>query len=53
VLQDVINNGRIQKAEEVIEEHIKQHLSDDSKDLFELCKDNIKNYKTVKEEWGL
>jgi len=53
VLQDVINNGRIKKATELIEKHIKQYLSADSKDLFELCKDNIKKYKTVKEEWGL
>jgi hypothetical protein len=52
-LQDVINTGRIIKATEIIEQHIEQHLSEDSKDLFELCKDNIKKYKTVKEEWGL
>lgn len=53
ILQDVINNGRIKKATEIIEESIEQHFSEDSKDLFELCKDNIKKYKTVKEEWGL
>jgi hypothetical protein len=53
VLQDVINNGRVKKATEVMEKHIEQYLSADSKDLFELCKDNIKKYKTVKEEWGL
>jgi hypothetical protein len=53
VLQDVINTGRIKKANELVETHIKEHLSVESKDLFELCKDNIKKYKTVKEEWGL
>ncbi len=53
ILQDVINNGRIKKADEIVKEHIEQHLSSDSKDLLELCKDNMKKYKTVKEEWGL
>jgi len=53
ILQDVINNGRIEKAAELMEKYISQHLSTESTDLFGLCKDNIKKYKTVKEEWGL
>ena len=53
MLQDVINNGRIIKATEIIEKYIEAHLNEDSKDLFDLCKNNMKKYKTVKEEWGL
>ncbi|RLI61967.1 MAG: hypothetical protein DRO67_07545 [Candidatus Asgardarchaeum californiense] len=52
-VQDVINNGKVEKANEIVKKHIEQYLSSDSKDLFKLCKDNMKKYKTVKEEWGL
>jgi len=52
VIQDIINEGDVDKAREVLENVLDNHLSVDSKDLLAQCMEKIETYDVVK-EWKL
>jgi len=52
VIQDIINEGDVEKAREVLENVLDKHLSMDSKDLLEQCLEKIETFDVVK-EWKL
>lgn len=52
-LQNVINEGQVEAAEKIIENYVKPNLSGTTLELLEMCKENLPNYKSVKEEWGI
>jgi len=51
-IQNIINNGEVEKAKEVLETHLMKHLSNETKDLLEMCMEKIETYEIAK-EWSL
>ncbi len=51
-IQNIINEGRIEEAQKVLDTVLKQHLSEDSAYYLEECTTNIENYD-FKKEWQL
>ena len=51
-VQNIINEGRIEEAEKVLETVLRQHLSEDSSHYLEECAANIEDYD-FKKEWQL
>ena len=52
VVQNIINEGRFERAKTALEEHVKPMLSKDSLHYLEVCLEKVKNYNFVK-EWEL
>ncbi len=52
VIRNIINNGDVDKAREVIENVLFNHMSEDSKHFFKECSDAIAQYD-FKKEWQL
>ena len=52
IIQDTINEGDVEKAREILAEHLMPYLSDETKELLDMCMDKIETYDLAK-EWSL
>ena len=52
-IQTIINEGKVETANKIVEIYVKPHLSSETLDLLEMCTEKITSYKSVKEEWQL
>jgi len=52
-LQDTINTGNVEKAKEIIKEHVMPNLSPETIDYYEMCLENLPKYKSLKQEWEI
>ena len=52
-LQNAINNGDSDAAKKIIELYVLPNITDETRDYYEMCCENLPKYKSVKEEWGI
>jgi len=52
-LQNVINNGDVEAARKIIELYVIPNLSAETLDYYQMAKENLPKYKSIKEEWGI
>jgi hypothetical protein len=52
-IQDIINNGKTTEASNVVDSVLKEHMSAESKELFDMCSDNIGNNTSLMESWEI
>lgn len=52
-IQSAINSGDVVAAEKILEIYVRPHLSTESIELLEMCKENLPKYKSLQEEWRL
>lgn len=52
-LQNTINNGDAEAAKKIIELYVLPNITDETRDYYEMCCENLPKYKSVKEEWGI
>jgi hypothetical protein len=52
-LQNTINNGDAEAAKKIIELYVLPNITDETRDYYEMCCENLPKYKSVKEEWAI
>jgi len=52
VIQDIINEGYVDRAKDILENVLSRHLSAETKELLDMCMEKIETYDVVK-EWSL
>jgi len=52
VIQDIINEGYVDRAKDILENVLSKHLSAETKELLDMCMEKIETYDVVK-EWSL
>lgn len=49
---EVINNGKIEEAKRIMDEHVRHALSDETSEMLDTCLEECKNYELAK-EWSV
>ena len=52
-LQDAINGGDVEAANKIVEIYVLPNISEETRDYYEMCSENLPKYKSVREEWGV
>jgi hypothetical protein len=52
-LQNTINEGNVEAADKIINNHVIPHMGVDTLDLYEMCVETLPKAKSLRLEWGL